>query len=76
MGRATDERDLCAAGNAKKSKKRLAQAKPTLAQYVHSRSAHELEDSLRRDSSQRGRVIEPTSVACAGRLDCSANANP
>jgi hypothetical protein len=76
--RATDARDLCAASNAKKSKKRLAQTKHTLGQYVHrlgSKPAHKLDDTLRRTFIGRAQAIEPDVQSLHGALRCPADAN-
>src|SRR5262249_55755981 len=59
--RAVDGRDLCAAGNTKKSKKRLAQTKQTVGQYVHRLSSaparHKLDDILRLNFLGDGQAI-------------------
>lgn len=76
--RAGDARDLCAASNAKKSKKRLAQTKHTLGQYVHrlgSKPAHKLDDTLRRTFIGRAQAIEPDVQSLHGTVRCPADAN-
>ena len=76
--RATDARDLCAASNAKKSKKRLAQAKQTLGQYVHrlgSKPARKLDDTLRRTFLGRAQFIVPDVDMLRKSVQCPVDAS-